>query len=255
MVIFLVRYLLRCKNGTSPAMNTIRKKKRYINMLIIIAFLVSYIIGWQIISKEDWKAFGGYKLEGLLQSLPRTLRTDVMKFLYGSLVEKVPFFKHIDGKTGVIETVVSRLHNELYLKGEYVCKEGDVGEEMFFLRSGELHVSVKKELVDIFHEGHHFGEIAILSDKVGRRTATIQADCLSQVASLSKNDFKYITSLFPQINDQVKKIARARIERAKKVGVRYNHIGSIGSPSSTSRTMAKKEKQYQRFGSKKNDEL
>ena len=42
--------------------------------------------------------------------------------------------------TGLLKTLVTKLRPMLFLSGDYVCKKGDVGKEMFIVTTGQVQV-------------------------------------------------------------------------------------------------------------------
>jgi CRP-like cAMP-binding protein len=76
-----------------------------------------------------------------------------------------------------------------FKKGEIIFREGDIGEEMFIIRSGRVEVVKKiqdEELVLATLEANSFfGEMALFGDK--RRTATIRAVENSEMITITKN--------------------------------------------------------------------
>jgi CRP/FNR family transcriptional regulator len=69
-------------------------------------------------------------------------------------------------------------------------REGDLGEEMFFIRSGAILVSKKvsgrvEQILSRLEPGASFGEMSIFGDEP-KRTATIQADVESSLLALDR---------------------------------------------------------------------
>eukprot|EP01048_Picozoa_sp_COSAG05_P000760 COSAG05_NODE_23_length_31591_cov_92.542995_13_plen_69_part_00 len=58
------------------------------------------------------------------------------------------------------------------MPGDMVVRQGDIGEEMFFIREGECECSVLgKGVVRVVQEGEFFGELALFM--TGERMATV----------------------------------------------------------------------------------
>lgn len=69
-------------------------------------------------------------------------------------------------------------------------REGDPGEEMFFIRTGAILVSKKvsgrvEQILNRFEPGASFGEMSIFGDEA-KRTATIQADVETTLLALDR---------------------------------------------------------------------
>lgn len=56
---------------------------------------------------------------------------------------------------------------QVYSPGEYVCRKGDVGHEMYIIREGKLAVVADDGVTQfaVLGEGTFFGEISILNIK------------------------------------------------------------------------------------------
>ncbi|CAB1329136.1 unnamed protein product [Coregonus sp. 'balchen'] len=93
--------------------------------------------------------------------------------------------------------------SKVYSPGEYVCRKGDVGHEMYIIKDGKLAVVADDGVTQfaVLSEGNFFGEISILNikgNKSGnRRTANIRSIGHSDLFSLSKEDLTDVLSEFP----------------------------------------------------------
>ncbi len=80
------------------------------------------------------------------------------------------------------------------LLGDYVCKKGDVGKEMFIITVGQVQVVGGENDSVVFVKlgaGMCFGEIALLSsgaDGSNRRTANVRAHGFTTLYVLFKED-------------------------------------------------------------------
>lgn len=56
---------------------------------------------------------------------------------------------------------------QVYSPGEYVCKKGDVGHEMYIIKEGKLAVVADDGVTQfaVLGDGNFFGEISILNIK------------------------------------------------------------------------------------------
>ena len=70
--------------------------------------------------------------------------------------------------------------------GETLVEQGDLGEDMFMLLDGVLHVEIDGKIVTQVGSGALLGELALLGD--GRRTATLRAVRPSRVAVLGARE-------------------------------------------------------------------
>uniref|UniRef100_A0A667YBF8 Cyclic nucleotide gated channel subunit alpha 4 n=1 Tax=Myripristis murdjan TaxID=586833 RepID=A0A667YBF8_9TELE len=137
----------------------------------------------------------------ILQQLPVQLQTEIAVSVHLSTLSKVTIFQNCE--TSLLEELVLKLTPQVYSPGEYVCKKGDVGHEMYIIKEGKLAVVADDGVTqfDVLSEGNFFGEISILNikgNKSGnRRTANIRSIGHSDLFSLSKEDLTDVLSEFP----------------------------------------------------------
>ncbi|XP_064183775.1 cyclic nucleotide-gated cation channel alpha-4 [Anguilla rostrata] len=137
----------------------------------------------------------------ILLQLPDTLRTEIAVSVHLPTLSKVTIFQNCE--TSLLEELVLKLTPQVYSPGEYVCRKGDVGHEMYIIREGKLAVVADDGVTQfaVLGEGTFFGEISILNikgNKSGnRRTANIRSIGHSDLFSLSKEDLTDVLSEFP----------------------------------------------------------
>ena len=114
-------------------------------------------------------------------------------------LKKVAFFEHC--KTSLLSDSVLCLKTQIYLPGDYVCRKGDVGHEMYIVNRGKLemlgddNVTVKTVLTS----GSYFGEISILDlgETRHRRTANVRSVGYSDLLCLSQVDLLMVLKKLP----------------------------------------------------------
>lgn len=94
-----------------------------------------------------------------------------------------------------------RLELQVFSPGDLICRKGDVGHEMYIVRSGVLQVvSDDGQAFATLAQGSVFGEISLLSiftKHENRRTANVQSSSYSELFSLASGDFKEVLESFP----------------------------------------------------------
>uniref|UniRef100_A0A8C4YGN7 Cyclic nucleotide gated channel subunit alpha 4 n=1 Tax=Gopherus evgoodei TaxID=1825980 RepID=A0A8C4YGN7_9SAUR len=137
----------------------------------------------------------------VLQHLPERLRAEVAVSVHLATLRKVQLFQTCE--RGLLEELVLRLRPQVYSPGEYVCRKGDIGREMYFIREGQLAVVGDDGVTRfaVLGEGLYFGEISIINikgNKSGnRRTANIRSIGYSDLFCLSKEDLQEVLGEFP----------------------------------------------------------
>ncbi|KAM3607139.1 uncharacterized protein V6R79_002187 [Siganus canaliculatus] len=137
----------------------------------------------------------------ILQQLPLHLRTEIAVSVHLPTLSKVTIFQSCE--KSLLEELVLKLTPQVFSPGEYVCRKGDVGHEMYIIKEGKLAVVADDGVTEfaVLSEGNFFGEISILNikgNKSGnRRTANIRSIGHSDLFSLSKEDLTDVLSEFP----------------------------------------------------------
>lgn len=116
---------------------------------------------------------------------------------------KVKIFE--DCEPSLLRELVLRLRPTECCPGDFVCRHGEVGSEMYIVNKGKLQVEVDGQIVATLCPGNHFGEISILDiEGVGnRRTASILSLGFSQLFKLSKNDLQQVTEYSHRTADKL----------------------------------------------------
>merc|ERR1711959_439182 len=87
------------------------------------------------------------------------------------------------------KSVLAMLTTEVYAKGDVLMTQGDIGENMYFIKVGSVGVWVDGQQVATLHSGDCVGESSLLERKV--RNATVVAECRCSVFVLSQDNFMY----------------------------------------------------------------
>ncbi|XP_017276609.1 cyclic nucleotide-gated cation channel alpha-4 [Kryptolebias marmoratus] len=137
----------------------------------------------------------------ILQQLPLHMRTEIAVSVHLPTLSKVTIFQSCE--KSLLEDLVLKLTPQVFSPGEYVCRKGDVGHEMYIIKEGKLAVVADDGVTEfaVLSAGNFFGEISILNikgNKSGnRRTANIKSIGHSDLFSLSKEDLTDVLSEFP----------------------------------------------------------
>ncbi|KAK7169243.1 hypothetical protein R3I93_005282 [Phoxinus phoxinus] len=137
----------------------------------------------------------------ILRHLPITLQTATAVSVHLPTLSKVTIFQNCE--KSLLEQLVLKLTPQVYSPGEYVCKKGDVGHEMYIIKEGKLAVVADDGVTQfaVLGDGNFFGEISILNikgNKSGnRRTANIRSIGYSDLFSLSKEDLTETLHEYP----------------------------------------------------------
>lgn len=104
----------------------------------------------------------------------------------------------------IIKLVIKRE----YIKGEVLCREGEVSDNLFLIRDGKIKISKvtksgKEQILHILTKGDFFGEANLFDDKESNFTATAISN--AKVGTLSKSNLEQILKMNPQISMKILK--------------------------------------------------
>ncbi|XP_010866458.1 cyclic nucleotide gated channel subunit alpha 1a [Esox lucius] len=137
-----------------------------------------------------------------LRYLPDKLRAEIAINVHLDTLKKVRIFA--DCEAGLLIELVLKLRPQVFSPGDYICKKGDIGREMYIVKEGKLAVVADDGITQfcVLGDGSYFGEISILAikgSKAGnRRTANIRSIGYSDLFCLSKDDLMESLTEYPE---------------------------------------------------------
>lgn len=138
----------------------------------------------------------------VLNTLPEKLKAEIGIYVHFETLKKVDFFSVCE--PGLLWELVVRLRTQVYSPGEYVCRKGDVGREMYIVNSGKLEVMAEEDgtVLKQMKDGEYFGEISVLNLGTGkghrRRTAFVRSVGFSTLLCLSESDLHDVLKDYPE---------------------------------------------------------
>ncbi|MFQ5578836.1 MAG: Crp/Fnr family transcriptional regulator, partial [Anaerolineae bacterium] len=114
-----------------------------------------------------------------------------------SILKGIPLFKNLTDED--LKLVASRLHQQSYPKGTILFNEGDRGDAMYLVESGQLTVIGQEgeERIATIGPGNFVGDIVLLLPQP--RTATVEVTIDARLWLLSKKDFDDLIASRPGI--------------------------------------------------------
>uniref|UniRef100_A0A8C6KT27 Cyclic nucleotide gated channel subunit beta 1a n=1 Tax=Nothobranchius furzeri TaxID=105023 RepID=A0A8C6KT27_NOTFU len=165
-----------------------------------------------------WKSQGMLDEQELLVQLPAKMRLDIAVDVNYAIVSKVALFQGCDRQ--MVFDLLTRLKSVVYLPGDFVCKKGEIGREMYIIKQGEVQVVGGPDLQTVFvtiRAGSVFGEISLLAGGGGnRRTANVKAHGFANLFILDKTDLAEILVHYPESQKLLRKKAKKMLTKDKK---------------------------------------
>ncbi|XP_042267443.1 cyclic nucleotide-gated cation channel beta-1-like [Thunnus maccoyii] len=165
-----------------------------------------------------WQSQGMLDEQELLVQLPTKMRLDMAVDVNYAIVSKVALFQGCDRQ--MVFDMLTRLKSVVYLPGDFVCKKGEIGREMYIIKQGEVQVVGGPDLQTVFvtiRAGSVFGEISLLAGGGGnRRTANVKAHGFANLFILDKKDLAEILVHYPESQKLLRKKAKMMVTKDKK---------------------------------------
>ena len=188
--------------------------------------VIDYMMHWQ----ESPDIQQG--IDKFFEILSPSLKNVIMNHIYHKIIKNMKIFD--DSSEIEITYVINNLKTMLFIADDEIIRQGDFGNRMYFIASGEVEVylSIEVSKKDIREEredneaeldsesdfddddeenqfvvqqnkigklkkGDYFGEVALITNL--KRTTTIKSVDYSTVAYLTRENFESIKKEFPQV--------------------------------------------------------
>ncbi|KAL9191234.1 hypothetical protein ACHAXT_000940 [Thalassiosira profunda] len=184
-------------------------------------------------SQHAFLISSNYDVDELLDELGSGLRADVLLHLDRDLIAKIPFLQNKVPQ--FVADIISMFQPMVYQENDFICKEGTQADEMFFLTKGKAGIYYGEKLIVVIEEGSYFGEIGCIMG--GIRRAGVKALTVCELQALSRRNLNILLGEYPEVGDELKRVARERAGAAKK-----RHISdSSGDQSAASPAVSSTE--------------
>ncbi|XP_041353775.1 cyclic nucleotide-gated channel rod photoreceptor subunit alpha-like isoform X2 [Gigantopelta aegis] len=163
----------------------------------------------------------------LLRYLPDGLRTEIALHVHLNTLKKVKMFEECE--EGLLRELVLKLRPQIFSPGDYICKIGEIGREMYILDHGKVEILVPNPFcstniqIAILTPGNYFGEISLLKLGKNRRTADVRAIGFSQILCLSRKDLLSALVEYPDAKAILEQQAKERM--VQMMGVSSTNMG------------------------------
>ncbi|XP_070173803.1 cyclic nucleotide-gated channel beta-1-like [Littorina saxatilis] len=189
--------------------------KTYMNLRRVPLKLQDRVIKW---FDYLWMCNKSSDDEKALSLLPDKLKAEIAIHVHLDTLKRVEIFQSTEA--GFLCELVLRLRPVLFSPGDYICRNGEVGKEMYIVNRGRLHVVADngKTVLATLKPGSYFGEISILNMGTAgnRRTASVRSVGYSDLFCLSKKDLWDVLKEYPAARVKLEAIAVKRLAKYKK---------------------------------------
>ncbi|XP_074659135.1 cyclic nucleotide-gated channel rod photoreceptor subunit alpha-like [Tubulanus polymorphus] len=160
----------------------------------------------------------------MLEMLPERIRTEIAIHVHLETLKKVKIFEECE--IGLLHELVLKLRAQIYSPGDYICRTGEIGREMYIINHGKVEILVNnstapggKMVVASLSEGNYFGEISLLKLDSGqnKRTADVRSVGYSELLVLSRRDLMSALVEYPDAKQILEAQARERMEKNREV--------------------------------------
>ncbi|KAK2870276.1 hypothetical protein Q8A67_024668 [Cirrhinus molitorella] len=171
----------------------------YMNTYTIPKLVQNRVRTWY---NYTWDSQGMLDESELLEKMPLVMRTAIAVDINLATFQKIDLFKGCDNQ--MLVDMLLRLKSIVYLPGDFVCKKGDIGREMYIIKAGAVQVIGGPDNTIVFvtlKAGCVFGEISLLQsakDGGNRRTANVAAHGFANLFVLDKKDLNDILVHYPE---------------------------------------------------------
>jgi len=162
------------------------------------------------VTEKDAADIQSAEMESVLGMLSLQLRTEVTLHLNRDIIPNIPFFENKTPQ--FVAACVSYLRPLFFQPGDFISKLGQHPEEVFFLTSGRANLILPSgRNFRAMISGSYFGEIGCMLSEVNKVSVCAVTEC--EVYSLTKTDLKTLLIEYPDIANEMRKTANAKIER------------------------------------------
>eukprot|EP01051_Picozoa_sp_SAG22_P002791 SAG22_NODE_128_length_18787_cov_19.577108_11_plen_761_part_00 len=160
------------------------------------------------------------------------LRDEVTTGLYSDAIKRIPFLKGKDPQ--FISAVVTKLVPLQVSAKDYIVRNGEVGDHLYFLWEGKMQVVHRERTLRYMVEGSYFGDMAVFI--LGRHIISFQAHSRCEIYILSKTDLEHAILFSPSVGLEMRELASTRVAHTRAQIARTH---GIGAPSSSPTCIAK----------------
>ncbi|XP_055334727.1 cyclic nucleotide-gated cation channel alpha-3-like [Paramacrobiotus metropolitanus] len=190
--------------------------KTYMNLRRVPDHLQKKVIKWFDYLWMTKKSSDEEK--SVMACLPDKLKAEIAIHVHLDTLKRVEIFQNTEA--GFLCELVLRLRPVLFSPGDYICRKGEVGKDMYIVARGKLQVVADngRTVLATLKAGSYFGEISVLNMGTlgNRRTASVRSVGYSDLFCLSKQDMWDVLQEYPAARVRLEAIAQKRLRKYEK---------------------------------------
>ncbi|XP_078592690.1 cyclic nucleotide-gated channel alpha-3-like isoform X3 [Branchiostoma floridae x Branchiostoma japonicum] len=176
---------------------------------------------------KRWAGYAWHRTQtldevSLLEMLPERLRAEIAIHVHLETLRRVTIFE--DCEQGLLCDLVLKLRSQIYSPGDYICRTGETGREMYIINHGTVQILVpenttgERKVVATLTKGNSFGEISVLKLDGGgnKRTADVISVGYSELLVLSRKDLLSALVEYPDAKKLLEAQAKERLGQNKE---------------------------------------
>ena len=166
--------------------------------------------------KYVWLRNKGRDRNTLFSGMPLTFQAEISLSINRQMLSRVPLFKNAD--IGFLRMLSMVIKPYLYLPGEIIVHEEDIGRELFYLARGNVEISKlengEQKVVATLTKGGFIGETCMAYSTA--RSASMRAVSHCDIFVLTKKDIDKVLQHYPEIGQKIIRVSNQRFNYAEK---------------------------------------
>lgn len=150
-----------------------------------------------------WGAQAGMEQKSLFNTLPKTLKLELLLELTKESFKNIPLFKY--SSTSLKNELLDSLELRIYTPGDSIMHIGDTPTSIYFISKGEVSVGKDNTVFTNLHKGEYFGDVSlILGESI---SGNVKTDTYCEIYTLSKEKYLSLKSTYPEFIEVMKKMS------------------------------------------------
>ncbi|KDO34925.1 hypothetical protein SPRG_00987 [Saprolegnia parasitica CBS 223.65] len=183
-----IAQMMANENRSQDRLTQINRFMRYRNVSPLVQHQVRRYY------KNQWVREKGVNEEAFLSILPDNLQHEILTFLHAQTFERMAIFDGVSDECKQIIATIIR--HETYQAGDVIAHQGDMGADLYVVRSGTVEVFEKTTPIQVLHAGACFGEANFVLEMP--YAMSIRAMTATELSVLRRHEFEQIIKFYPE---------------------------------------------------------